>query len=147
MQWRKASILHFIPAGILLILMLATPQPTGPVQESSGDIILYLLFICQVLTYSLISFLVIWKEKKRSDPEFPLQHFHLNFVLFLVSGSLVLFIYSFASTLLGFNNSFPFKLSIQAVLTLIIIIIVLLNAETLENHGSRNTRTKTFLRK
>ena len=144
MQWRKVNFLHFIPAAILLILMLATPQPTGRVQESSADIILYLLFVCQVFTYSIISILLIWKEKKRGNPEFPLQQFHLNFVLFLVIGSLALFIYSFASTLLGFNKSFEFKLSIQVVLTLIIMFIVLLNAETLENHELRNKGTKRF---
>ena len=144
MQWRKVNILHFIPAAILLILMVAIPQRTDSVQESSADIILYLLFVCQVFTYSIISFLLIWKEKKRHNPEFPLQQFHLNFVLFLVIGSLAFFIYSFASTLLGFNNSFEFKLSIQVVLILIIIFIVLLNAETLENHELRNKGTKRF---
>jgi hypothetical protein len=146
-QWRKVNILHFIPAAILLILMLAAPQPTGPVQESSAEFILYLLFAAQVFTYSIISFLLIWKKKKRGNPEFPLQQFHLNFVLFLVIGSLALFIYSFASTLLCFNNSFEFKVSIQIVLTLIIIFIVLLNAETLENHELRNKGTERFQRK
>jgi hypothetical protein len=143
MPWRNSNILHFAPAGILCILLAATPQPTAPVEESSADVVLYLLFIGQVFTYSVISFSLIWKEKRRGNPLFPLQQFHLNFVLFLVIGSITMFVYSFASTLLGLNTSFQFKLSIQAVLTLIIIFIVLLNAETLENHELRRNQSKT----
>lgn len=143
MHWKRMDFLHFIPAMILLLLMIVSPQNSVSEQESSGDVMLYLFFVCQVFAYTLTSLFLISKEKKHGNSELLLQQFHLTFILFLVISSLILFVYSFASTLLGFNTSFPFKLSIQAFLTLIIIVIVLLNAETLEDHELRRT-AKTF---
>lgn len=147
MYWKRIDFLHFIPAGIFLILMIASPQTSVPEQEASVDVMLYVFFVCQVFAYTLTSLFLVTKEKKQGNPELLLQQFHLTFILFLVISSLVLFVYSFASTLIGFNTSFPFKLSIQAFLTLIIIVIVLLNAETLENHELRSETAKTFQKK
>lgn len=139
-QWNKLDTFHFVPAGLILILILAG---SGSVEEdTTADIIFYLLFICQIFAYSLTSFSIVWKKKLPGASDISIQKFHLNFVFGLVISSLILFAYSFGSTILGFNDSLNFKIFIQAFLSLVIIVIVFLNAEALEDHelGSERKR-------
>lgn len=132
------DLMHFIPAGVIMILTIFSPKPSKPMAEQTDEVVLYMLFALQVVAYTLLSLFFALKQKKRVNSEKMVQKFHITFVLFLVISSLILFLYSFSSTLLGLNHSFSFTLSIQALLTLLIIIIVLLNAETLEKHEVRN---------
>ena len=144
-QWNKADIFHFVPACLLLILVLAG---SGSVEEdTTADIIFYLLFVCQIFAYSITSFSIVWKKKMRDASGTSLRQFHLNFVFGLVISSVILFAYSFGSTLVGFNNSLNFKFFIQAFLSLVIIVIVFLNAEALEDHELSDTHKKRTVRK
>lgn len=142
--WIKADALHFIPALIIFLLMFSAPA-AQPGEESVADVIFYFIFISHLFTYTLKSFLLVLREKKRQRPEALREQFHLPFLVCLVISSFMLFAYSFLSTLFGMNAASHFKLSVQGLLCLIIIVIVLLNAETLENHPSENTRSRNAI--
>jgi hypothetical protein len=145
-QWIKSDTLHFLPAALLLVPMMAGPAPTSG-EDRTADIVLYLSFIFQIFAYTLTSFLLVWKMKFRDTIDSSIQQFHLNFVFGLVISSLILFVYSFCSTLLGFNDSLNFKIFIQAFLSLIIFVIVFLNAEALEDHEMSDHRKKSRIQK
>jgi hypothetical protein len=145
-QWNKSDTLHFLPAVLLFIPMMAGPAPTIA-EDGTADIVLYLSFICQIFAYTLTSFFFVWKKKSRYISGSSIQQFHLNFVFGLVISSLILFVYSFGSTLLGFNDSMNFKIFIQVFLSLIIIVIVFLNAEALEDHEMGRHRKKCPIQK
>lgn len=146
-QWKRKNIIHFLPAAVLLFLIIISPRPPVDAPESETDIILYLLFIMQLFSYTLISLFLILKTKGQNASPSSLEQFHLNFILILVVSSLVLFGHSFISTMLGANNSVNFRISIQAFLTLLILVVVLLNAETLEDHSLTGKTKKIFRRK
>ena len=142
--WIKADALHFIPALVIFLLMFSAPA-AQPGEESVADVIFYFIFISHLFTYTLKSFLLVLREKKRHRPQALREQFHLPFLACLVTSSFVLFAYSFLSTLFGLNEASHFKLCVQGLLTLIIIVIVLLNAETLENHPSEDTQSRNAI--
>jgi hypothetical protein len=146
-QWKRNNIVHFLPAAILLFLIIISPRPPVDAGESETDIILYLLFVIQLFSYTMISLFLILKTKGQKASPSSLEQFHLSFILILVVSSLVLFGHSFISTMLGANQTVNFRISIQAFLTLLILVVVLLNAETLEDHNLTGKTKKIFRRK
>lgn len=141
-SWKRADALHFVPAaGIFVIMITASRQPQ-PAQDSLIDVIFYLVFVCHVFTYTIRSFVIGLRKRKREKIETLSDRFHLPFIFCLVVSSFLLFLYSFLSTVLGLSGAFYFEVFIQGLLTSIIIIIVLLNAETLDTHPPNGTNAK-----
>jgi hypothetical protein len=129
--FKYIDLLHFLPGLMMLLLMLTADKSNGS-KEDAQEAIFYILFIFQLLSYTIRSLMLVIKNVLH-NPSSKLKMQHM-FLRYLVIISLTLFIYSPVSALFHFHEKDTFTLIIQMFLLVIIVIIALLNSETLENH-------------
>jgi hypothetical protein len=124
------SMVHFLPATLLLILVMISPSPENGSSASTDEVVLYAIFILMLFTYVFLSLRTVLRKPKISvhiQESMP-----VSFVRMLVYSSLLLITYSLAGTIIKFNGSEVFVGTVQVLLNLIIIIIALLNTEGLQ---------------
>jgi len=130
-KFRLGLLWHYVPAFMVFILMSITPEST--INEGGADeVILYLIFVLQILSYAYLSFRIV----KKVASQIFISQFHLVFVRLLLGAHVSVFVYSFLSTLIRSNVSSVFIDSIQILLNVIIIVVALFNAEGLEKRKS-----------
>lgn len=130
---RARQWVHFIPAALLFLLILISPseKPTGK-ETPTDELILYGLFILQLLGYTAAA--VQMTLRIVGDKEELLTRMKLGFVRSLVYVSTLLFVFSFCCTIFAWNASSSVVHFVQVLLTVIVLIVVFLNIETLEHH-------------
>jgi hypothetical protein len=130
--WKKINLLHFIPALVLFILILLS-LPFQPVkaEAQADEVVLYLLFIVHLFSYTGAALFLLLRYPANSPSE-NVVRMQINFVGWIVYASLALFSFSAMSTFLGWNRSQIFLNVIQLLLSLIIFIVALLNGDVLD---------------
>jgi hypothetical protein len=121
---------HFIPAILLAGLIIVSPESEKSLNESEDEIILYLLFVAQMVSYLTASFRLT-TQRQHGTPHIADQ-MPQSFVTMLVYSSIALFTFSFLSTFIGWNKGNVFVTSVQVLLNIVIIVIALLNTDGLE---------------
>jgi hypothetical protein len=135
-RWKRKDLWHFfLPCVILLLLIVgdnATNTP-APAQNEKDEVILYLLFVVQLFTYTFLALSMVLKNKISFKEKLhdKLRH---AFLRPLVVSSLIMFLYSVINTFFPLHSKNVFVILIQAMLGFLIVLIALLNAETLEKH-------------
>ena len=129
------SVVHFLPATLLLIIVIISPTPENGSRASTDEVVLYAVFILILFTYGFLSLRTVLGKAK--------IHVHIqesmpaSFVRMLVYSSLFLFTYSLVGTIIKFNGSEVFVATVQVLLNFIIIVIALLNTEGLEQRPAK----------
>jgi hypothetical protein len=130
--WKTKYLLHFMPAFLVLILIiLSLPSKPAKTEAQTDEIILYLLFIIQLFTYTGAALLQLLGYTTSSSVE-PVDRMQTSFVRCIVYASLLLFSFSAMSTFIGWNGSQIFVNVIQLLLSSIIFIVALLNGDVLD---------------
>jgi hypothetical protein len=126
-KWKMSYLVHFIPSGIIFLLMTYSTIFYPAAEEGVAEMVIYGFFVIYLITYSVESLMVILR--KRKTPTTYQEKIQWIFLLFLSSTSLALFAFSTLYTLLGFGLSYTFVIAVQLILFFIIMAISLLNPE------------------
>jgi uncharacterized membrane protein len=133
-RWRATDLIHGFPAFVIFVLLVNAQFNGLDTQNDSEneEILWYLLFVAQLFGYTIKSFLIVRSYYRRH----PQQKHKLQktFLKPLVITSLILFSYSFFNTLVPVFSKNIFLILIQILIGFLIIVIALLNDETLEKH-------------
>jgi hypothetical protein len=129
------SMFHFLPATLLLIIVMISPSPEKGSSASTDEVVLYAIFILMLFTYAFLSLRTVLGKAK--IPVHIWESMPVSFVRMLVYSSLLLFTYSLAGTLIRFNGSEVFVVTVQVLLNLVIIVIALLNTEGLQQRPGK----------
>ncbi|HYG17984.1 MAG TPA: hypothetical protein VD816_03610 [Ohtaekwangia sp.] len=139
-RWRMYDFFHGLPALILLLLMLLTPAPepaVGPETTPPDEVVLYGLFVLQLLGYTLPALFAAARKRLHTVTGMRQEMQHV-FVMPLIIASLMLFLYSFITSLVPLGRPMLVA-TIQVLLGVVILVIALLNAEGLEQHQNRHS--------
>lgn len=131
--WRVREYWHFTPALFIALIYVGSylSEELSP-KSDSEEVVLYLLFVLQLLTYSFASLFIILRKSGTTDLTIH-QKLQAAFLKPLVMVSIVLFTYSFLHSLMPVFKE-TFVLTIQLMIGVLIVVIALLNAEKLEKH-------------
>lgn len=131
--WRVREYWHFTPAVFITMIYVGSSfsEESSP-KSDSEDIIFYLLFVLQLLSYSFVSLFIVLRKSPNTDLTMR-QKLQAAFLKPLVLVSMILFTYSFLHTLIPLFRE-TFVLTIQLMIGILIVVIALLNAEKLEKH-------------
>jgi hypothetical protein len=130
--WKKITLLHFIPALLILVLiLLSLPFQPAKAESQTDEIVLYLLFIIQLFAYTGAALFQLLRYPANSSSG-NVERMQTSFVRWIVYASLLLFSFSVMSTFLGWNRSQIFVNAIQILLSLIIFVVTLLNGDVLD---------------
>jgi hypothetical protein len=132
--WKVIYWIHFLPAAVILLLMLMS-LPVQPVSKKSStdELVLYGLFVTQLFGYTGAALVCVLRHARNTNSEIAAR-MHISFTRSLVYASIGLFSFSVFSTLLALNKSSLFANIIQLLLNAIIFIVAFLNADALESH-------------
>jgi hypothetical protein len=128
------DLLHFIPAFLYVLLIMVQPTTPAPANDDAlAEVILYELFVCQVLIYMLKAISIFRRSVSNGSDNEPVRMKHA-FIRNLVVFSAILFGSSFVFThVFLLTRTFPvpgaFQTYIQLGLTFMILLIAFLNTE------------------
>ena len=134
-RWKIRDLVHGSPALLLLLFMILAPAPDGETASAVAppdEVILYALFVIQLLGYTLAACVIASRYRFRRPMQIR-REMQRAFVMPLITASLILFVYSVITSLIPMNRH-TVTASIQLLLGGVIIVITLLNAENLEKH-------------
>jgi hypothetical protein len=132
-EWRIREYVHFTPAIVLILIHAINYYIGAPGSKSdSEEILFYLLFVIQLLSYSFAAFFIVVTKSRNSNPTMQ-QKIQTAFLKPLVVSSVILFSYSFLHTMFPVLKQ-DFVLTIQVMIGVLIVVIAFLNGEKLDKH-------------
>jgi asparagine N-glycosylation enzyme membrane subunit Stt3 len=132
LPWKNTEVLHFIPAFLVLTLVLIARAPATTHNSDDQEVIFYLIFIAQLFGYSIAAVSKVFNKNRGRNLK---EQMEIAFLKPLTIGSLALFSYSFLGTIFPFAGKDMFTALIQIFLFIIIMVIALFNAQNLEDHS------------
>lgn len=133
LKWRKSDSIHFLTPFVIILLLTFGRTQTIEQGDDIHEVIFYVLFNIQLYAYTITAILKAFQKNKELKKTLKVE---LEGALLkpLVISALILFTYSFLTTFIPMGDKSAITTFIQLFLLAIIMIIALLNAETLENH-------------